>query len=578
MRKQIIRRSYSLDVVNDLNTALPPLLSRIYAARSVQTIEEVDLPFTKLKPYQAMLNIESAAELLAQAVIQKQKILIVGDFDADGATSTALAVRALRTFGADHDQVTFKVPNRFLHGYGLTAELIQTVKDQKPDLIVTVDNGIANHAGVDAAKALGIQVIITDHHLPAETLPAADVIVNPNQLQDQFPSKHLAGVGVIFYVMLALRRRLIDLQWFEQRNQDSPNMAQFLDLVALGTIADLVVLDHNNRILVEGGMRRIRQGQCIPAILALLELANRDFQQVKTADLGFAVAARLNAAGRLDDMSLGITCLLCDDPQEVRKLASQLDQLNDERKTIEADMQTQAFSVLNKLNMNLEEKVPNGICLFDPTWHQGVIGILASRIKDRFHRPVIVFAPGTDDELKGSARSIAGLHIRDVLAEIHARSPLLINRFGGHAMAAGLSIAKHVLEDFNQIFNEVVSQQLKNINLMHQILSDGELQITEFSLEVATLLRKAGPWGQAFSEPLFDDVFTILEQRIVADKHLKMRLAKEGKTFDAILFFADTKVWPDHRVNKIRAAFRLDINEFNHKRILQLIVEYMEAI
>lgn len=575
MHKQIIRRPFSSAIVSELNQQLPPLLSRIYAARRVENLDEVDHTLAKLYPYQSMLNIHDAANLLADSVIRQEKILIVGDFDADGATSTAVAVRALRSLGAN--AVQFLVPNRFTHGYGLTPELVNDAKRDQPQLIVTVDNGIANHAGVDAAKALGIKVLLTDHHLPADTLPNADVIVNPNQRGDQFPSKNLAGVGVIFYVMLALRRELLTREWF--LNKEPPNMAHLLDLVALGTVADLVPLDHNNRILVEGGMRRIRAGQCSPAILALLEIAARDFTKAKTSDLGFAVASRLNAAGRLDDMSLGITCLLTDDRLVARELASKLDLLNSERRSIETDMQTHAFTILNQISDDIDKKLPRGICLFDPTWHQGVIGILASRIKDRYHRPVVIFAKGPDgDELKGSARSIHGLHIRDTLALIHARHPKLINKFGGHAMAAGLSIAKHLLDDFSQIFNQVVTQQLTEAQLTQQIMSDGELRLDELSLEVATMLRDAGPWGQAFEEPLFDDVFTIVEQRVVGDKHLKLRLAKEKKIFDAIAFFIDTKRWPDHRVTQIRAAFRLEINEFNNKRFIQLIVEHLEPV
>lgn len=576
MPKHIIRRRFSPEVVSALNADLPPLLSRIYAARHVKTAAEVEHTLTKLYPYQSLLNIDAATDLLADALTQQKTILIVGDFDADGATSTALAVRALRSFGAS--KVQFLVPNRFTHGYGLTPELVNAAKDIRPDLIVTVDNGIVNHAGVDAAKALGISVLITDHHLPAETLPNADVIVNPNQRGDQFPSKNLAGVGVIFYVLLALRRRLSDSNWFGNAHLPLPNMTHFLDLVALGTVADLVTLDQNNRILVEHGMRRIRAGQCIPAVIALLELAGRDFSKMRTSDLSFAVASRLNAAGRLDDMSLGIECLLADDPITARQIARKLDQLNDERRTIEAEMQLQAFSILDKIKNDLEKELPRGICLFDPAWHQGVIGILAARIKDRFHRPVVIFAPGAAGELKGSVRSITGLHIRDVLALIHARHPKLISRFGGHAMAAGLSIAKNLLDDFSKIFDEVVSQQLTDAHLLQQVMSDGELQTDELSLEVAMMLRDAGPWGQAFPEPLFDDVFTIVEQRIVGDKHLKMRLAKHNKVLDAITFFVDMNIWPDHRLKTIHAAYRLDVNEFKNKRNVQLIIEHMEAV
>lgn len=577
MRKEIVRRSFSLEVVEELNRSLPPLLSRIYAAREVRSLCEIDHALNKLQPFQAMLNIEKAVQLLAEAIAQQKDILIVGDFDADGATSTALAVRALQSFGAR--RIRFLVPNRFEYGYGLTPELVATaIANGKPDIIVTVDNGIANHAGVVAAKTAGIAVIITDHHLPADTTPPADVIVNPNQKGCNFPSKHLAGVGVIFYVMLALRRTLIERDWFKQQKLNVPNMSHFLDLVALGTVADLVMLDQNNRVLVEHGMRRIRAGQCVPAIIALLECAGRDFTKAKTADLGFAVASRLNAAGRLDDMSLGITCLLSDDPIRARQIAQQLDQLNDERRSIEADMQTHAFQILDQIQQNLSTSLPRGICLYDPQWHQGVIGILAARIKDKFHRPVVVFAPGNDGEIKGSVRSIAGLHIRDVLALMNAKNPSLIKKFGGHAMAAGLTIAKEFLEDFTQLFNDVVSEQLTESQLTQKIFTDGHLNLDEFNLEVATMLRDASPWGQAFPEPVFDDVFTIVEQRIVGDKHLKLLLAKDNKIIDAITFFVDTQKWPNHRLKSVHAVYKLDINEFRNKRNLQLVIDHLDVV
>lgn len=573
MRKQIIRREYQQKFADSLSD-LHPLLRRVYAARQVQSVKELDRALEGLLPFQSLLGMDEAVRILATAVKMNHKILIVGDFDADGATSTAVAVRALRSFGAEHIQ--YLVPNRFAFGYGLTPELVAITKDDAPDLIVTVDNGIANHAGVEAAKSLGIKVIITDHHLSSATLPNADAIVNPNQPGDKFASKNLAGVGVIFYVMLALRRQLVSEEWFAKKGIPEPNMSRLLDLVALGTVADLVQLDQNNRILVHQGLRRIRAGQCIPGIIALLELANREFRLVVAADLGFAVASRLNAAGRLDDMSLGIECLLCDDSVRVRELARTLNQLNDERKHIEHDMQAQALSALNKLTATLNTELPKGLCLFDESWHQGVIGILAARIKDRLHRPVIVFAPGQEGELKGSARSIAGLHIRDALAFIDAQYPHLIAKFGGHAMAAGLTLSRHGLEQFTQLFNEVVSRQVTDAQLQHVILSDGELTSEEFNLEVASMLRDSGPWGQAFPEPLFDDTFRIIEQRIVGDKHLKLRLAKDDKMIDAMAFFVDCTIWPDHRCHSIRASYRLDINEYKGKRTVQLIIDYME--
>ncbi len=575
MKKKIVRRTFASDAEAAL-IDVHPVLRRVYAARAVQSIASVDRELEQLLPFQSLMGIEQAVEVLANAVMHNKKILVVGDFDADGATSTAVAIRALRSFGFDN--VEYLVPNRFNFGYGLTPELVNVAKDLQPYLILTVDNGIANHAGVDAAKALGMKVVITDHHLAAHTLPNADAIVNPNQPGDVFSSKSLAGVGVIFYVMLALRRHLVSLNWFKTKNIPEPNMSRLLDIVALGTVADLVSLDRNNRIMVYQGLRRIRAGQCIPAIVALLELADRDFTRAVASDLGFAVAARLNAAGRLDDMSLGIECLLTDDPVTARSQANVLDQLNHERRHIEQDMQAQALTHLNKLNADADKELPKGLVLFDPSWHQGVIGILASRIKDRHHRPVIIFASGNEGELKGSARSIAGFHVRDALALIDASHPGLMIRFGGHAMAAGLTIAEKNYEDFKRIFNEVVCAQLTDDDLQHFIFSDGELSAEDFNLDLAMLLRDAGPWGQAFPEPIFDGEFNIVEQRIVGDKHLKLRLTKGGSLIDAIAFFVDTNLWPNHRCEKVHAAFKLDINEYKGRRSLQLIVDYLEPV
>lgn len=573
MQKKIIRRDAAFTAVPGLD-GFHPLLQRIYAARQVPSADQLDRSLEQLHDFRTMMGIQAAVEILADAVMHDQSILIVGDFDADGATSTTIAIKALRMFGARKAQ--FLVPNRFAYGYGLTPELVAASKSFAPDLIVTVDNGIANHAGVQAAKDLGMKVVITDHHLPSETLPNADAIVNPNQHGDLFPSKCLAGCGVIFYVMMALRRHLVEIDWFTQRKIPVPNMSHLLDIVALGTVADLVPLDHNNRILVHQGLRRIRGGLCAPGIVGLLELAGRDFRRATASDLGFAVAARLNAAGRLDDMSLGIECLLAEDAATARQIACRLDQMNIERRSIEQDMQTQALQALNQLNENLSGELPRGLVLFDQSWHQGVIGILASRIKDRYHRPVIVFAPGQDTEIKGSARSIAGLHVRDVLALMDARHAGLIKKFGGHAMAAGLTIDRCNLEKFTKIFDEIVSLQLTEDQLQHSLISDGELAEDELCLDVAAMLRDAGPWGQAFPEPLFDDTFRIVEQRLVGDKHLKLRLMKDQKMIEAIAFFVDTDVWPNHRCEMIRAAFRLDVNEYKGRSTVQLIVEYLE--
>ncbi len=574
MQKKIIKRR--TETTESLFPQLPTVLQRVYSARGVKSEIELEHSLEHLLPYQTLLGMDQAVACLFDALYQQKTILIIGDFDVDGATSTAVAIRALRSFGAK--QVAFLVPNRFAFGYGLTPELVQVaVKEFNPALIVTVDNGIANHAGVAAAKELGIQVIITDHHLAADTLPLADAIVNPNQPHDLFPSKNLAGVGVIFYVMLALRRYLIDCQWFVQQSIPEPNMSRLLDLVALGTVADVVALDHNNRILVHQGLRRIRAGQCVPGISALLELANRNPKRVVAADLGFVVAPRLNAAGRLDDMSLGIESLLCDDLRQVREMVAVLDQLNDERRVIEKEMQEQALTFLKKIQLD-QVTLPRGICLFDHEWHQGVIGILASRIKDRFRRPVIAFALASDTELKGSARSIPGVHIRDVLAQIATQYPDLIGKFGGHAMAAGLTLSRDALDAFSRAFDQVISNQLKEEDLHHALLSDGELQSHELTLEVAELLREAGPWGQAFPEPLFEGIFEIVEQRLLAGKHLKMMLAKEDKLFDAIAFNTDVNDWPNYRCERVNIVYRMDVNEFRNKCKVQLVVEHLEAV
>lgn len=570
--KKIIRRN--LEKFETLSSNHHPLLQRIYHSRGITSPQELEHGLEKLLPFQDLLGIEKAVAELANALTQQQKILVVGDFDADGATSSAVAVRALRSFGAQH--VDYLVPNRFAFGYGLTPELVKVAKENfNPAVIVTVDNGIANHAGVTAAKELNMKVVITDHHLAGDTLPDADAIVNPNQPHDLFRSKNIAGVGVIFYVMLALRRHLQDQNWFQQQNLPEPNMSRLLDIVALGTVADVVSLDHNNRILVHQGMRRIRAGQCVPGITALLEIANRQQDRIVAADLGFTVAPRLNAAGRLEDMSLGIECLLTDNLTQAREMASRLDQLNNERRLIEQEMQEQAFSILKKISPD-NNRSPIGICLFDEDWHQGVIGILASRIKDRMHRPVIAFALASECELKGSARSIPGLHIRDVLADIATRFPELIHKFGGHAMAAGLTIPRSEFEKFSTIFSETVSTRMHDEMLKNALLSDGELHPEYLTLEIAEVLREAGPWGQSFPEPLFDGQFAILEQRLVGGKHLKMVLGKDDRILDAIAFNVDLNSWPNHRCNNVNIAYRMDVNEFRGKRSVQLIVEQLE--
>jgi single-stranded-DNA-specific exonuclease len=572
LKKNIVRRQEPSQAEHQLG-GLHPVLSRLYRLRAIQHEAELNRELQALMPYHTLMGLPQAVAILREAIQQDQSLLIVGDFDADGATSTALAVRALRQFGAK--RVGYLVPNRMTDGYGLTPELVVRAKAYSPDIIITVDNGIAHREGVIAAQAAGMRVVVTDHHLPGDTLPPADAIVNPNQPGDTFPSKNLAGVGVIFYVMLALCRDLTAQGWFDQLNQPAPNMARLLDIVALGTVADLVPLDHNNRILVHQGLRRIRAGQCISGIVALLELAGRDHTRAVANDLGFAVAARLNAAGRLEDMSLGIECLLCDDPTRARELAGQLDTINRERQVIEKEMQAQALKALQTIQLD-QDRMPKGLALFDPAWHQGVIGILAARMKDRFHRPTIVFAPSVSDELKGSARSVPSLHIRDLLARLNATYPDLILKFGGHAMAAGLTIRPQQFDRFAKLFNEAVAAELDDTALQPILLSDGALSVADLSLDLALLLREAGPWGQTFPEPLFDDQFELLEQRIVGDKHLKLKLGKDGKLLDAIAFFVDTAIWPNHRVTQIHAAFRLDVNAYQGRESVQLIIEQLE--
>lgn len=562
-----------------LSTA-SPILNRIYAARGIVSEQQLDKRLQALLPFNTLTDIDKAATRLEHALRTQQRILIIGDFDADGATSTALAVSALRTMGALH--VEFLVPNRFEFGYGLTKAIVEVAKKWHPQLIITVDNGIASFEGVEAANLAGIDVLITDHHLPAEQLPQACAIVNPNQSGDNFSSKSIAGVGVIFYVMLALRRQLISTDWFTLQAIPEPNMSQFLDLVTLGTVADVVALDQNNRILINQGLQRIRQGLCRPGIRALIEVAGRRCEQLRESDLGFAVAPRLNAAGRLDDMSLGIDCLLCDSLEKARSLADHLDELNLERRRIEAEMKDQALQALDKLASNVLQnttKLPIALCMQDASWHQGVIGILAGRLKERFHRPVIAFAAVSDSELKGSARSIPGLNIRDVLAAIDKDNPGLITKFGGHAMAAGLSLRPEAFVPFQQALLAEVEKHIDLSQCAGELLSDGPLQAIDINLDLARLLQDAGPWGQQFPEPVFDNGFEILDQRLVGQHHLKLALKHEqgGEPIDAIAFNIDLKAWPNHRARYLHAVYKLDINEYNGRTKLQLVVLAMHA-
>jgi single-stranded-DNA-specific exonuclease len=575
MQKTIRRRE--LSTTEPLRADLSPILNRVYRCRGVSRADELEHRLAHLhKP--ELKGLSAAVELLADAVEADGNILILGDFDADGATSCALAVSALRAMGLQ--SVDFLVPNRFEYGYGLTPEIVQVASAMAPDVIVTVDNGISSIEGVRAAKELGIAVVVTDHHLPGEQLPEADAIVNPNQPGCDFPSKHLAGVGVIFYVMNALRAELRERDWFGPHLPE-PNMANFLDLVALGTVADVVPLDHNNRILVAQGLKRIRAGVARPGILAMLDIAGRKPYRIVASDLGFALGPRLNAAGRLDDMSLGIQCLLCESEPLAREMALALDDLNRDRKSIESGMQQEALAMLDKLEMGPGDELPWGLCLYDPGWHQGVIGILASRIKDRLHRPVIVFADAGDGTIKGSARSIAGLHIRDALDAVAARHPDLLQKFGGHAMAAGMSIEQARLDDFKQAFDAEVRRQLNIDDLQAVIVTDGGLEPDELSLPLVEQLRDAGPWGQHFPEPLFDGEFVVMQQKLVGEKHLKMTLShgSDGQqVVDAIAFNVDLAQWPNPQAKCVRLAYRLDVNEYRGRVSVQLIVEHLECL
>ncbi|EDT0915951.1 single-stranded-DNA-specific exonuclease RecJ [Salmonella enterica subsp. enterica] len=572
MKQQRQLRRREADETAELPADLPPLLRRLYASRGVRSARELERSVKGMLPWQQLSGIDNAVEILYNAFREGTRIIVVGDFDADGATSTALSVLGMRALGCDN--ISYLVPNRFEDGYGLSPEVVVQAKARGAQLIVTVDNGISSHAGVAHAKTLGIPVIVTDHHLPGDTLPDAEAIINPNLRDCEFPSKSLAGVGVAFYLMLALRTFLRDKGWFDERNIAPPNLAELLDLVALGTVADVVPLDANNRILTWQGLSRIRAGKCRPGIKALLEISNRDPQQLAASDLGFALGPRLNAAGRLDDMSVGVALLLCDNLGEARVLASELDALNQTRKEIEQGMQAEALILCEKLERS-SETLPGGLAMYHPEWHQGVVGILASRIKERFHRPVIAFAPAGDGTLKGSGRSIQGLHMRDALERLDTLYPDLMIKFGGHAMAAGLSLEEHKFEQFQQRFGELVTEWLDPALLQGEVISDGPLSAAEMSMEVAQLLRDAGPWGQMFPEPLFDGRFRLLQQRLVGERHLKVMVEPVGggPLLDGIAFNIDTTCWPDNGVREVELAYKLDINEFRGNRSLQIIID-----
>jgi len=562
-----------------LPESLPPLVRRIYSQRPLAALTELELTLSQLIPPARLKGIDAAVDLLEAALKEGERLLIVADFDADGATSCALALTVLRAFGCAH--VDYIVPNRFEYGYGLTPEIVELAKGKNPDLIITVDNGISSIEGIESARAAGIKTLVTDHHLPGRELPAADAIVNPNQPGCEFPSKSIAGVGVIFYVMLALRSRLRDNEWFTSKGIPEPNLAEQLDLVALGTVADVVALDHNNRILVSEGVKRIRAGRARPGILSLLILAKRNFSTLAASDLGFAVGPRLNAAGRLDDMSTGIECLLTQSEHEAHEYALELDGMNKDRRDIEAGMREQAFALVDQLAFDADD-LPAGLSLFDERWHQGVVGIVASRIKERCHRPVIAFALADADdpesELKGSARSIPGFHIRDALDAVAAANPGLVTKFGGHAMAAGLSLSRANFDAFAQAFAAEATRVLSPELLQATIVSDGELSAEELTLGCAADLAAAGPWGQAFPEPTFHGRFKLQQQRRLGENHLKMVLSPlgdDGFLVDAIAFGVSEADWPASSATEIELAYRLNINEFRGARTLQLMVEHL---
>lgn len=562
-------------VVHDASTLsdIHPVLRQVYLNRGVTQASQLDRTLKNLPDYRSLMGIDRAVTLIKEAIQLSKKILIVADFDADGATSCAVAIRGLRMLGAR--DIDFVVPDRFKFGYGLTPEIVEVALQSKPELIITVDNGISSVEGVAYAIEKGCKVVVTDHHLPPAQLPNADAIVNPQLLGDEFPSKSLAGVGVIFYVLLALRAKLKEEGAF--KGLPIPNLASLLDIVALGTVADVVPMDEINRKLVHQGLLRIQSKKCVPGITALLTIAKREPERVVSSDLGFAVGPRLNAAGRLDDMSLGIQCLLTDNEQEAQDIAEQLDMLNVERRSIEEDMKQDAYNILASFKPSENQHQQWGVCLFDKHWHQGVIGILASRIKEKLNRPVIAFATADNGDVKGSARSIPGLHIRDTLDDVASLHPQLLKKFGGHAMAAGMSIAENNLEIFMEAFNQAVKKRLKNQVPDNILLVDGEIPDQEINLTLAETLRQAGPWGQNFPEPVFVGRFKVKNARILAQKHVKLELETltYNRKIDAIYFNVEN---PDSVIglSQVSVVYQLDVNTYMGRSSVQLMVKNIE--
>lgn len=564
-----------------LPDSIPPILKRIYINRGITDIAQLETSARGLHSYQKLGGIEQAVELLFQAIQEQKRIIVVGDFDADGATSSALSVLALRMLGSNN--VDYLVPNRFEDGYGLSPEVVDQALELGAEMIMTVDNGVSSIEGVRYAKENGITVLVTDHHLPGQVLPEVDAMVNPNLDSCAFPSKALAGVGVAFYLMMALCVHMRKHNWFTQQGMQEPKLMELIDLVALGTVADVVPLDENNRILVHQGLQRIRAGKARPGIQALIEVAKRDARRLVASDFGFALGPRINAAGRLDDMSFGVELLMCNNIHAARRMASELDGLNQTRKEIEEGMKQEAMAFCERLQFGENSELPYGLSLFQRDWHQGVIGILASRIKEKFHRPVIAFADGGEGTIKGSCRSIPGLHMRDALDFIDTQNPGLIIKFGGHAMAAGLTIKEQDFERFSRLFDEVVKKELDEAALKGVILTDGELKPEEFSMHIAEQLRAGGPFGQAFPEPIFDGEFKVLHQKLVGEKHLKLMLEPLYKghptnvMIDGIVFNVDLRRWPDASVKTVRLAYKLDVNEFRGNQSLQLMIDHIEA-
>ncbi len=564
-----------------LPDTIPPLLKRIYLARGITSVAQLETGARGLHSYQKLHGIELAVELLFNAIKTNQRIIVVGDFDADGATSSALSVLALRMLGSSN--VDYLVPNRFEDGYGLSPEVVDQAIEIGAQVIMTVDNGVSSIEGVRYAKEQGLQILVTDHHLPGSELPNADAMVNPNLQECAFPSKSLAGVGVAFYLMMALCVHMRNSGWFAQQGLAEPKLMELIDLVALGTVADVVALDENNRILVHQGLQRIRAGLARPGIQALIEVAKKDASRLVASDFGFALGPRINAAGRLDDMSFGVELLLSNNIHAARRMASELDGLNQTRKEIEEGMKQEAMAFCERLQFGENVQLPFGLVLFQRDWHQGVIGILASRIKEKYHRPVIAFADGGEGVIKGSCRSIPGLHMRDVLDRIDTQNPGLILKFGGHAMAAGLSVEEKNFERFAKLFDQAVKSELDEAALRGVVLSDGELKPEEFSMHVAQMLRAGGPWGQAFPEPVFDGEFKVLHQKLVGEKHLKLMLEPLFKghptniMIDGIAFNVDLRRWPDASVKTVHLAYKLDVNEFRGNQSLQLLIDHIEA-